>query len=267
MGGERFDTPQPESYLFGENGDLNFLGNRPTAVSFLCNCNRFGVWRLIFACNFSFRIHRRKQTNPRKHWKVWSTFGRSRCVLWKHLTRPSKSMANVMQRPEPIRSTLNSFSMQMPSVPLRFTIFAPKSWHQMDWRKYGSRVALRPLRCHSLIINVFEYAVQIRGAWCIVNFGNVLLQTRRQSIVFANIAHFQPNTSHRRFVLQFRHWCVSDCDTLRCWRRTRRESPIAHYDLCGRSSLGWNVWFACTQAKDLCRRTLLFAAGNIRNRK
>lgn len=33
MGGERFDTPQPESYLFGENVDLNFLGNRPTAVS------------------------------------------------------------------------------------------------------------------------------------------------------------------------------------------------------------------------------------------
>lgn len=33
MGGERFDTPQPEAYLFGENADLNFLGNRPTAVS------------------------------------------------------------------------------------------------------------------------------------------------------------------------------------------------------------------------------------------
>ncbi|XP_063225764.1 E3 ubiquitin-protein ligase MGRN1 isoform X2 [Bacillus rossius redtenbacheri] len=30
MGGERFDTPQPESYLFGENVDLNFLGSRPT---------------------------------------------------------------------------------------------------------------------------------------------------------------------------------------------------------------------------------------------
>lgn len=30
MGGERFDTPQPEAYLFGENADLNFLGNRPT---------------------------------------------------------------------------------------------------------------------------------------------------------------------------------------------------------------------------------------------
>uniref|UniRef100_T1J9H5 RING-type E3 ubiquitin transferase n=1 Tax=Strigamia maritima TaxID=126957 RepID=T1J9H5_STRMM len=30
MGGERFDTPQPEAYLFGENADLNFLGNKPT---------------------------------------------------------------------------------------------------------------------------------------------------------------------------------------------------------------------------------------------
>lgn len=32
MGGERFDTPQPEAYLFGENADLNFLGSRPTVV-------------------------------------------------------------------------------------------------------------------------------------------------------------------------------------------------------------------------------------------
>lgn len=30
MGGERFDTPQPESYLFGENADLNFLHSKPT---------------------------------------------------------------------------------------------------------------------------------------------------------------------------------------------------------------------------------------------
>ncbi|XP_073829361.1 mahogunin ring finger 1 [Musca autumnalis] len=34
MGGERFDTPQPESYLFGENADLNFLGNRPTSFPY-----------------------------------------------------------------------------------------------------------------------------------------------------------------------------------------------------------------------------------------
>lgn len=30
MGGERFDTSEPEAYLFGENADLNFLGSRPT---------------------------------------------------------------------------------------------------------------------------------------------------------------------------------------------------------------------------------------------
>lgn len=29
MGGEKFDSPQPESFLFGENSDLNFLGTKP----------------------------------------------------------------------------------------------------------------------------------------------------------------------------------------------------------------------------------------------
>ena len=29
MGGEKFDSPQPESFLFGENSDLNFLGSQP----------------------------------------------------------------------------------------------------------------------------------------------------------------------------------------------------------------------------------------------
>ncbi|GJQ85228.1 hypothetical protein Trydic_g13068 [Trypoxylus dichotomus] len=33
MGGERFDTPQPEAYLFGDNSDLNFLGS-PTAFPY-----------------------------------------------------------------------------------------------------------------------------------------------------------------------------------------------------------------------------------------
>lgn len=37
MGGERFDTPQPESYLFGENSDLNFLGSKPTPVCIASN--------------------------------------------------------------------------------------------------------------------------------------------------------------------------------------------------------------------------------------
>merc|ERR1719422_2893235 len=29
MGGEKFDSPQPESFLFGDNCDLNFLGSKP----------------------------------------------------------------------------------------------------------------------------------------------------------------------------------------------------------------------------------------------
>jgi hypothetical protein len=29
MGGEKFDSPQPEAFLFGENADLNFLGGKP----------------------------------------------------------------------------------------------------------------------------------------------------------------------------------------------------------------------------------------------
>ena len=32
MGGERFEMSQPEAYLFGENSDLNFLGNKPMQV-------------------------------------------------------------------------------------------------------------------------------------------------------------------------------------------------------------------------------------------
>ncbi|CAO1427125.1 unnamed protein product [Diamesa hyperborea] len=34
MGGERFDQTIPESYLFGENADLNFLGSKPTAFPY-----------------------------------------------------------------------------------------------------------------------------------------------------------------------------------------------------------------------------------------
>ena len=33
MGGETFETTQPESYLFGENNDFYLLGNRRAAVS------------------------------------------------------------------------------------------------------------------------------------------------------------------------------------------------------------------------------------------
>lgn len=35
MGGSKFDTPQPEAYLFGENSDLNLLNPKPVSVSVL----------------------------------------------------------------------------------------------------------------------------------------------------------------------------------------------------------------------------------------
>ncbi len=34
MGGEKFDCPQPESFLFGENSDLNYLGSRPVSFPY-----------------------------------------------------------------------------------------------------------------------------------------------------------------------------------------------------------------------------------------
>jgi hypothetical protein len=48
MGGERFDTNQQDTYLFGENEDLNFLGSKPVPVSVnfihtscICVCDCF----------------------------------------------------------------------------------------------------------------------------------------------------------------------------------------------------------------------------------
>ena len=34
MGGEKFDSPQPESFLFGENSDLNYLGSKPISFPY-----------------------------------------------------------------------------------------------------------------------------------------------------------------------------------------------------------------------------------------
>ena len=33
MGGKKFETAQPEGYLFGDNSDLNYLGPKPHHVS------------------------------------------------------------------------------------------------------------------------------------------------------------------------------------------------------------------------------------------
>ncbi|XP_055343945.1 E3 ubiquitin ligase Rnf157-like [Paramacrobiotus metropolitanus] len=35
MGGERFDSPQPEAYLFGDNNDLNFLNTKPVPFPYV----------------------------------------------------------------------------------------------------------------------------------------------------------------------------------------------------------------------------------------
>lgn len=60
MGGEKFDTPHPEGYLFGENMDLNFLGNRPVQVrtdalsSGLFYQPRVSALHLLHSATFSF---------------------------------------------------------------------------------------------------------------------------------------------------------------------------------------------------------------------
>lgn len=58
MGGERFDTPQPEAYLFGENGDLNFLGSRPTAVSIVCHIKYDAIRSIVIVFKITIRFVR-----------------------------------------------------------------------------------------------------------------------------------------------------------------------------------------------------------------
>lgn len=63
MGGERFDQAIPESYLFGENADLNWLGSKPISVSFLQEGKLLGFIELYFS---SFPIFHPKTLNPQK---------------------------------------------------------------------------------------------------------------------------------------------------------------------------------------------------------
>ena len=67
MGGERFDVQQPEAYLFGDNSDLNFLGNRPVPVSHnthMCNFSYKKFYKTIF---ISFHILHHKPMSQLKH--------------------------------------------------------------------------------------------------------------------------------------------------------------------------------------------------------
>uniref|UniRef100_A0A1Q3F7W6 RING-type E3 ubiquitin transferase n=1 Tax=Culex tarsalis TaxID=7177 RepID=A0A1Q3F7W6_CULTA len=77
MGGERFDTPQPEAYLFGENADLNFLGCKPTPFPYpppqateptktlksLVNIRKESV-RFVKASDCAAKIHGDGPTKP-----------------------------------------------------------------------------------------------------------------------------------------------------------------------------------------------------------
>lgn len=77
MGGERFDTPQPEAYLFGENADLNFLGCKPTPFPYpppqateptktlksLVNIRKESV-RFVKASDCAAKIHGDGTTKP-----------------------------------------------------------------------------------------------------------------------------------------------------------------------------------------------------------
>lgn len=65
MGGEKFDTPHPEGYLFGENMDLNFLGNRPVQVKTL---SQFSSTKML--CHFP-RAFSRCVLLPHNHYENW----------------------------------------------------------------------------------------------------------------------------------------------------------------------------------------------------
>lgn len=67
MGGEKFDSTHPEGYLFGENSDLNFLGNRPVVVGtgWLCV-----TWGLSQGCWLSPRPERAERILRCSH-KGW----------------------------------------------------------------------------------------------------------------------------------------------------------------------------------------------------
>ena len=61
MGGEKFDSTHPEGYLFGENSDLNFLGNRPVVV---------GPAVCLPVCPLSI-LHEGRDSQAQRGWAQW----------------------------------------------------------------------------------------------------------------------------------------------------------------------------------------------------
>lgn len=95
MGGERFDTPQPEAYLFGENADLNFLGCKPTPFPYpppqateptktlksLVNIRKESV-RFVKASDCAAKIHGDGTTKPAALYNIEFVFDAdARCAI------------------------------------------------------------------------------------------------------------------------------------------------------------------------------------------
>lgn len=95
MGGERFDTPQPEAYLFGENADLNFLGCKPTPFPYpppqateptktlksLVNIRKESV-RFVKASDCAAKIHGDGTTKPTALYNIEFVFDAdARCAI------------------------------------------------------------------------------------------------------------------------------------------------------------------------------------------
>lgn len=66
MGGERFDQTVPESYLFGENSDLNWLGSKPIAVRASINWSSYWIVSQQSAHPFQFPYLPPKNSEPTK---------------------------------------------------------------------------------------------------------------------------------------------------------------------------------------------------------
>lgn len=129
MGGERFDTPQPEAYLFGENADLNFLGSRPTPVR--APGSTFSLRRIYrvynFFRSFSFPILLLRPTIRLKLSRVWWTSERSLYdwyAMWRNvrLLSPASSItATATRTKNPWDSISNSPLTVTSDVLLLFT--------------------------------------------------------------------------------------------------------------------------------------------------
>ncbi|NXW51625.1 RN157 ligase, partial [Nyctiprogne leucopyga] len=92
MGGEKFDSTHPEGYLFGENSDLNFLGNRPVVFPYaapppqepvktlrsLINIRK-DTLRLV-KCSEEVKTPGEEVSKAKVHYNVEFTFDTDACV-------------------------------------------------------------------------------------------------------------------------------------------------------------------------------------------